>query len=181
MSDHSDDDMKVALAKSRSKIQLLPHPGCRSHQHKNIAHLRHVNAAFAEHGLLETAQGGQSLRVRMLEIVDLATVPAPDNTRDPQYRMTLFKIQKRNERNAMKAIQYEYQDWTLIYVALYECCADTHPALAEEMYETCRLDLRGVSGGYFDGPRCYKMYVRSVQPKERTKEDRATAFGPKIH
>ena len=135
MSDHSDDDMKAALAKSRSKIQLLPHPGCRSHQHKNIAHLRHVNAAFAEHCLLETAQGGQSLRVRMLEIVDLATVPAPDNTRDPQYRMALFKIQKRNERNAMKAIQYEYQDWTLIYVALYECCAETHPALAEEMYE----------------------------------------------
>ena len=49
MSDHFDDDMKAALAKSRSKIQLLPHPGCRSHQHKNIAHLRHVIAAFAEH------------------------------------------------------------------------------------------------------------------------------------
>ena len=155
MSDHSDDDMHKALTKSRPKIRLLAHPGCRSHQHKNTAHLRHVRAVLAEHGLLEVAEGGQSLRVRTIEIVNLADVPG--DASDPRYQMTLFKISKRNEINSVKAVQWEYQDWTMIYVALYECCAETHPALAEEMYATCRLDLRGVAGGFFDGPRSYKM------------------------
>ena len=36
----------------------------------------------------------------------------------------------------------------------------------------CRLDLRGIPGGVVDGPLAYRMYMASLMPAERTKEDR---------
>ena len=69
MSDHSDgSDMEKDLRESRRKdsvdsAQLPPHPGLRAYRHVSVAHLRETKTVLANHGLLETAEGGYPPKV----------------------------------------------------------------------------------------------------------------------
>ena len=92
----------------------------------------------------------------------------------PQYERALesrIKIEAVNKRNAVLRDQLTYEAWTRLYGLLSDSCETTHPTMHEEMYELCRLDKRGVTGGYFDGPRAWKIYLNSLT-EERTKVDR---------
>ena len=72
-SDDDDRDLKASVTKS--KITLDLHPGPNAYQHKNIAHLRSTRAAFAEHHILESMEGGVSPRMALLVDYDLSAIP----------------------------------------------------------------------------------------------------------
>ena len=75
-SDDDDRDLKASVTKSKITIDL--HPGQNAYQHKNIAHLRTLRstrAAFAEHHILESMEGGTSPRMALIVDYDLSAIP----------------------------------------------------------------------------------------------------------
>ena len=166
-------DDPVSESTSTSTTSLIPHPGPRPKAHKAAAHLKSTKARLGSQGLLVPAEGGVPPEVDLIVDVDLSGLPVHP-VGHPQYERALefrMKVEVTNTVNARKREQLTLKAWTKVYGLLSACCETTHPVLHEEMYELCRLDKRGVPGGYFDGPRSYKLYLASLTGP-RTKEDR---------
>ena len=157
-------DDPVSESTSTSTTSLILHPGPRPKAHKAAAHLKSTKARLGSQGLLVPAEGGVPPEVDLIVDVDLSGLPVHP-VGHPQYERALefrMKVEVTNTVNARKREQLTLKAWTRVYGLLSASCETTHPVLHEEMYELCRLDKRGVSGGYFDGPRCYKLYLASL-------------------
>ena len=165
-----DPELKTSTTSAKD---LLPHPGPRPSSHEAAAHLKSTKARLGAQGLLIVAEGGIPPEVDLIIDVDLTCLPVPP-VGHPQYERILesrMKLDIVNTRNARQREQLTYKAWTSLYGLISNCCEKTHPTLHEELYELCRLDQRGVQGGYFDGPRAWQIYLQSLTA-ERTNVDR---------
>ena len=170
-SDSYDEEHKTA-SKTRHKSALTPHVGLNAKQHEQEAHLRAKRNELAERGYLETAEGGVPTSVQLLQEISLSTVPG--SAGDTLHDKLVYEVSRKNERNALKRRIAILRTWTKIYTHLSQSCRDTCPALFEELYALCRMDIRGegFSSGQFDGPLAWRMYVGSLTPAARSKDDR---------
>ena len=160
MSDHSDDsDEDKGNAKKSVKVVCSRHCGLNAHRHEQVKHAREVEAALAGMGLLLTAQGGMPAKLELIVDVDVRLIPGSPGT--PAYDLEVFRQTLKNERNRSKRKVIFFKDWTKIYSFLSELCVEACPSLYEELYDMCRLDIRGIPGGVFDGPLAYRMYMAS--------------------
>ena len=149
---------------------LKPHPGVRAQQHKNKAHERSTRAELAARGLLDVAEGGWPQRVHELQDYDLLSIPHAVGS--VKYEERRIEYTRYNAKNAMKRQRWFFQDLTALFNLLHQCCEKTNPALFEDMYERCRMDTKGVPGGVMDGKLAWDLYLESIRPPDRTKDDR---------
>ena len=171
------DDSKDVLETSTSTtgLRLTPHPGPHPLAHECRTWLRNTKARLGR--LLPVAEGQNSPAADLIVDHDLSKVPLfPVGHPYYEKRFELrMKLERENDVMARKRFDLKMSDWTTIYLALSLCCEDTHPALHEEMYEHCRLDARGVPGGY-DGPMAWKFVLNSLTVTARSSDTTAYAF-----
>ena len=116
-------------------------------------------------------------KLELIVDVDVRLIPGTPGT--SSHDLEVFRQTLKNERNRSRRKVIFLKAWTKIYSFLSELCVDACPSLYEELYNMCRMDLRGIPGGVFDGPLAYRMYMASLKPAERTKEDRERR--PRVH
>ena len=66
------------------------------------------------------------------------------------------------------------RQWTTLFEALRSCCEKKAPFLAQDLFETCALAHVGIVGGYFDGPRAWRILLHRIEGEggERTEHDK---------
>ena len=174
MSDHSGDesdtDFNDRNKVSNGKSALTEHCGIRAHAHECEATERAIQADLADKDLLGPAQGGIPSAAKMIKDVNTSRIPGVVG--DSYHDAAVFKATIQNEKNHEKRLHLLLRAWTKIYSILSASCKRTCPSLHEEMYQLCEMTSRGYPGGVYDGPLAYRMYMASLQPAERTKEDR---------
>ena len=169
MMNDSKDDSETTI--SSSSLRLLKHPGPHPMAHESRDWLRSSRARLGR--LLPVAERQNSPAAELIVDHDLGMVPAfPIGHPYYDKRMELrMKLQRENAVFALKRFDLLMSDWTKIYLAVMECCEFSHPTLHEEIYEHCRLDARGVPGGY-DGPMAWSFVVLSLTVTVRSKADK---------
>ena len=107
--------------------------------------------------------------------VDLTLLPSlPPDHRDyhrrEEYRI---KTQTQNQSNATKRYTLTMEAWTEVYTMLKKSTETTAPVLSREIKETCDLEkTAGVVGGYFDGPRGWRMTLHRLKGGQRSEADK---------
>ena len=135
-------------------------PGEQVLAHQGTAWWEAAEARLAAKRLLVVAQGGTPPEVDSILDVDLSSVPElPPEHRDYHRRMeTRTKIQTQNEANRIRRWHLTMQAWTELYTLVKTATEVTAPTLSREMKELCDLYRSdGIAGGYFDGPRAWRM------------------------
>ena len=159
-SDASDDD------KGKAHWKTHEHPGLNAYQQDQIDHRRQVDTVLASKGVLDTAKGGMPMRVQLLQDTPMSRIPGRPG--EPKHDAMVLKYEERNKQNDLKRRDFLFSAWTQIYAYLAKNCRKSCPSLYEELYEMCRMDTRGYTEGFFDGPLAYRIYIASLTPTERT-------------
>ena len=123
---------------------------------------------LASLGLLAVVHGEEPASVRAIVDVDLSLMPElPLGHRDYHRRMeSRIKIQAQNRANAERRYTLTMEAWTKIYTLLKKSTETTAPVLSRELREMCDLaKVRKMTGGYFDGPRAWRMILRRLHEK----------------
>ena len=151
---------------TNSNIKDFPqYPGEGCLQHAAAMYKEQVETRLAANHLLVVAQGGSPPAADCIIDVSLSDVPLlPTTHRDYERRMeTRIKIQNTNAQNAVKRYNLTMDAWTEIYTLFKTSTESAAPALSRELKELCDLSqTRKLSGGYFDGPRAYRLVMHRL-------------------
>ena len=85
-----------------------------------------------------------------------------------------MKYQSQNEANNEKRNLTTYEYWTDLYAAVKASIENTAPVLSQEIEKACDLSLPangGVQGGFFDGPRAWRMVKVRLSESQRSEYD----------
>jgi hypothetical protein len=99
----------------------------------------------------------------------------PNDHRDYERRKSERKtIENQNASNVEQRSQITLRQWTTLFEALRSCCEKKAPLLAQDLFETCALAQFGIVGGYFDGPRAWRILLHRIEGEggERTEHDK---------
>ena len=125
---------------------------------------------FAAQGLLTVCQGDFHPDVQELKLWDLSKLPVvpPDHSQYLRLLELRMRYERENDKIQTQARNITLRAWTNITNQIMSSCEESHPALFNDIHEECRLDKRTdgtyVPGGYSDGPRAYKMLLKSLLP-----------------
>ena len=168
----SGDDGTIKLGGSK---ELQQFPGEECHAHVGAQWWEHAEAILAGLHLLAVAQGYEPASARHIKDINLAEIPElPTNHRDHQRRLeSRIKVKAQNESNAEKRRTLKLEAWTQLYALFKTSTELTAPVFSRELKKLCDLSVTlGVEGGYFDGPRAYRMTWHKIHARERSEADK---------
>ena len=120
---------------------------------------------MASLGLLAVVQGESPASVRSIIDIDLTLLPElPPDDRNYHRRVELrIKIHTQNRSNAELRFVLTMKAWTKAYTLFKKSTEITAPVLSRELREMCDLGrTRNLPGGYFDGPRAWRIIIRRL-------------------
>ena len=131
---------------------------------------------LAKMKLLAVASGQMPAAAAMIKDFDLTKLPSlPHTHRDYTRREeTRIKYQSQNEANNDKRNLITYEYWTDLYAIVKASTEKTAPVLSQEIEKACDLSLPangGVQGGFFDGPRAWRMLKARLSDSQRSEHD----------
>ena len=157
--------------KSKFTVSLPDFPGEDFYAHAAAVWLEKAKVRMTDAGLLTVCEGNDPEVVK--SIIDLELLPSlpadhPHHfRREDERNKALTQIKS----NKFKRFTIVMRAWTAIFTALKACTEDSAPVLSRELMMQCDLALRGIPGGYFDGPRAWRTILDKIGRK-RSKEDK---------
>ena len=135
-----------------------------------------VVARLADLGLLAVAKDGADPdSVKELVDYDLSMVPSLPPTH-PHYHRNLetrMRYQQHNDSNMQKRLALRYKAWTKVYTLFKVSTEVTAPVFSRRLLESCSFELlHGMTDGYFDGPRAYRMVELKINGASRSNTDK---------
>ena len=134
-----------------------------------------AEARFTARQLLSVAKGHDPPACDCIIDFDLSALPTPDPSHRDYYRIMSdrIKYETQNLANEQKRAMIKLVAWTDIYTSLKTCTEKTAPVLSQELKECCDLEkLSGVPGGFFDGPRGWRMVMFKLSNGQRSEADK---------
>ena len=114
--------------------------------------------------LMVVAQTG--IPPALAEIVDVDLADFPElpaaHTQHERRKGERSKIIATNASNHERRTRLTLRAWTTLFEALRSSCVAKAPLLAHDLYELCSLESRGIPGGYFDGPRAWRILLDRI-------------------
>ena len=130
---------------------------------------------LAAEDMIVVAETGRPPSLAEIVDVDLADFPELPVTH-PQHERRKTERKKflaQNTSNAERRRRLTFRAWTRLFESIRSSCMPKAPLLAFELFDLCALDSRGVTGGYFDGPRAWQIVTRRIEGEtERTESDK---------
>ena len=160
---------------STSEFELPQFPGEDFLAHAAAQWKEQAEARLAKRHLLTVAHGQEPASAKCIIDVDLTALPMlPVGHREYHRRMeTRIKTETQNTANAEKRYTITMEAWTELYTALKTCTEVTAPVLSRSLMELCDLfKTRNLPGGYFDGPRAWRIVVNHLEGDKRTEMDK---------
>ena len=110
------------------------------------------------------AEGGAPERCSLLQDWPLESIPmlAEDHPQYDRRRVDRIKWQKENNENDERRYLWHMADMTSVYSAIAQSCEQSAPMFFAKIEKDCDLSIRGVEGGYFDGPLAWRMLIRHL-------------------
>ena len=158
-----------------NKVALPDFPGEDVLSHEGLIWKRAAVTKLAPYELVVVAETGHPPALD--EIVDASLDDFPVlPLGHPQYERRMSernKIAVQNASNYERRKRITLRAWTTLFESLRSACTAKAPLLADELYDLCALDARGISGGYFDGPRAWRIICFRIEGEgERTETDK---------
>ena len=166
------DDSTSATPGSTATFPLFPGEDFLAHAASQYR--ENAETALAARELLAVANNLEHPNVKCIIDVDLSALPAldaahRDHNRREEYRI---KVEAQNRANAEKRYSLTLKYWTEVYTLLKRSTETTAPVLSKELKDSCDLSLRGVEGGYFDGPRAWLIVQHKLSNSLRSEADK---------
>ena len=79
------------------------------------------------------------------------------------------RIAKANHKNAMLRQRLTLSCWNELFAGLHLCCKANAPLLMQVLYDACDLTSAGYVGGYFDGPRAWRIIKARISSADDTR------------
>ena len=130
---------------------------------------------LAPHELVVVAETGIPPATKEIIDIDLDDYPELpyDHAQYERRRSERIKIAKENAQNAERRARLTLKAWTTLFESLRSCCVPKAKLLADDLYEVCALSSAGIPGGYFYGPRAWKILMDLIEgDDERTEYDK---------
>ena len=143
--------------------------------HAATLYIEQAEAYLISRGLLIVARGEIPQSVKQIVDVDLSQLPAlPQSHPGYDRRLeTRIKIKAQNAANKMKRRHLLLTDWTEVYTLLKVSTETTAAVFSRELKDECDLfATRKMEGGYFDGPRAWRMTLLKLKGGQRSKADK---------
>ena len=137
--------------------------------------MEQVDARLADANLLAVAHGHDPAACKAILDVDLSAIPLPDPTHRDYLRIMERRIvvDTQNRANAQKRFTLKMEAWTKVYTLLKISTEKTAPVLSRELFQLCDVSkLYGIDGGFFDGPRAYRIVSEKLLKSHRTNADK---------
>ena len=160
-----------------TQFHALPQfPGEEFLAHEGTKFMDLAKPILAKMKLLAVASGQMPAAAAMIKDFDLTKLPSlPHTHRDYTRREeTRIKYQSQNEANNDKRNLITYEYWTDLYAIVKASTEKTAPVLSQEIEKACDLSLPangGVQGGFFDGPRAWRMLKARLSDSQRSEHD----------
>ena len=125
--------------------------------------------------LLTVAEGNEPPEVKCIVDVDLDELPELPVTHKEHHRRqeARMKVIAQNEANERKRESIIYDKWTELYTVLKTCTEVTAPVTSRQLVEACDMKaLHGIEGGYFDGPRAWRILQHKLFKGHRSEVDK---------
>ena len=158
-----------AISQHAAKAQLPLYPGVDVHAHAGQEWIESVEAKLAGIGLLAVARGQLPAEALVITDMDMEQLPSlPVDHRDYNRREEArLKAQTQNEVNEKRRDLLTYRSWTELYSLLKECTT-SDLMLSRLLMEECDLAKQGHEGGFYDGPRAWKILLTKLAEARTT-------------
>ena len=109
-----------------------------------------------------------------IDLSDLPELPVADRDQHRRHEARI-KALTQNKANEERRMQIVLESWTELYTLLKTCTESSAPVLSRELMQLCDLAItRKIPGGYFDGPRAWRIILHKLKGcgRERSEADK---------
>ena len=146
-------------------------PGEDFQAHSAAQYKEQIDARLADLGLLAVAQGHDPASVKSIIDYDISVLPVLASThrdfvrtQETRMKWLVFNASNEEKRQALR-----FESWTKVYTLFKVSTETSAPVLSRELLQKCDIQvLHGLPGGYFDGPRAYRIIVKRLAGGSRT-------------
>ena len=162
-------------SKSGSTKTTLPtFPGETFYAHAGVGWLESAESRLAGAGLLHVARGELPAAAKRIVDVDLALLPElPASHKEYERRKEKrIMIMAANQANAQKRFDIVMQSWTDLFSIICDATEKTAPVLTRTLRDRCVIDIPGSAGGFYDGPRAWRITLHKLSTARRDPMDK---------
>ena len=152
--------------------------------HTASTYKEQLDARLTGLGLLAVAQGHPPASVGCIIDQPLDDLPALEPSHRDFHRReeARSRVKTANAANAARRTQLTLEAWTDVYTLLKISTEETAPTLSRELLLSCDLErTRKMPGGYFDGPRAYRIILHKLHGGERSRDPEVARTTPTDH
>ena len=142
-------------------------PGEDCLSHTAALYKEQAEARLTTLGLLSVANGLDPSSVRsIIDYDDPGDLP-PGHRDFERRKVERMKLLAHNRSNAERRYDLRMTAWTSLYALLKASTEISAPVLSRELKELCDLAItRGLPGGYFDGPRAWRLILHRLSGQQ---------------